>query len=88
MVFDDGHIWCVKNYNEIWYTLDSLSNKPKSIEFQSIFNQKGFGWIIIWKSNKSISNEKSIQSNKINQRKKSSPKHNCMKEDVDFNGSF
>lgn len=76
ITFDDGHIWSIKKYdeNDTWHELDSLSNGPKAVEFESLFSRKGFGWIIAWNSNKSISN--------VNQPTKSpsnrSLKHNRM----------
>jgi hypothetical protein len=58
----DDHIWCIKKYNNTWFNLDSLSHEPKPIQFRSIFNRQGFGWIIVWNNIKSISNEQSFES--------------------------
>jgi hypothetical protein len=58
------------------------------LNFKVYLIRKDLDGLLFGKVINRYQNEKSIQSNKINQRKKSSPKHNCMKEDVDFNGSF
>ena len=62
MIFDDGHIWCTKKHNNIWYNLDSLSDGPKPIHFRSIFSRQGFGWIVVWNNTRLVSNERSFQS--------------------------
>jgi hypothetical protein len=74
IVFDDGHIWCTKKHDNIWYDLDSLSNGPKQIEFENIFNRKGYGWIILWNNNQSF------QSNTANEVANPPSKRNRMKD--------
>ena len=56
MVFNNEHIWCIKNYNNTWFKLDSVSGKPEPVQFRHIFSRQGFGWIIVWNRNKSESN--------------------------------
>jgi hypothetical protein len=79
IVFDDDHIWCTKKYKDTWYTLDSLSNGPRAIEFRNVFSREEFGWIIVWNNTRSISND---QSEKL------SSKRHRMKENVVFDESF
>jgi hypothetical protein len=55
MIFSNDHIWCIKKYNNTWFNLDSLSHEPKPIQFRSIFNRQGFGWIIVWNNIESYS---------------------------------
>lgn len=59
MIFDDGHIWSAKKHDEAWYVLDSVSNGPKLIEFERIFDQQGFGWIVLWENGRASMVEQS-----------------------------
>jgi len=72
-------------FGTLWILYQTNRNQ---LNFKVYLIRKDLDGLLFGKVINRYQNEKSIQSNKINQRKKSSPKHNCMKEDVDFNGSF
>ncbi len=60
MIFSDEHIWCTKKHNNTWFMLDSESSEPEPIPFRSIFSRRGYGWIIVWNKNESISDDQSF----------------------------
>ena len=62
MIFNEGHIWCVKKYNHSWFNLDSLSDAPKLVQFRKAFRHQASGWIIIWDNAKPSSNKPSVDS--------------------------
>lgn len=76
----------------MWFNLDSLSNKPKPVPFQSIFcrRQKDFGWIIVWDN--TVPTKKDSKTVILNQPVKSTPKRvskrDCTTEDPVLDESF
>ncbi len=80
-----GVLRTIMKFGTLWILYQINRNQ---LNFKVYLIRKDLDGLLFGKVINRYQNEKSIQSNKINQRKKSSPKHNCMKEDVDFNGSF
>ncbi|UJR11177.1 hypothetical protein I4U23_015358 [Adineta vaga] len=69
IIFDNEHIWSNKKYGNIWYDLDSLSEKPEPIPFRRIFARRGFGWIIVRTLPEHLSNDEiQITSNPTNEK--------------------
>ena len=45
-VFRDGHVWCVRRYQDKWYLIDSMGGGP-SITNESYFNNKQYCFLVV-----------------------------------------
>lgn len=57
VIFNEGHIWCVKKFNEKWFHLDSLSNDAVEIPTRNVLSRQGWGRIIVWNRLKSVTEQ-------------------------------